>query len=108
MARLPAHLACRDAASDWAGVYFPVLGEAPTAAPTSRCEEAAEVGHGTMLELAAVRKVLADLPRVPADLYLAVNASPETILEKPGACGHARECLGEADHSGADGARPRR
>ena len=33
-----------------------------------------------MLELAAVRKVLADLPRVPADLYLAVNASPETIL----------------------------
>jgi EAL domain-containing protein (putative c-di-GMP-specific phosphodiesterase class I) len=52
----------------------------PHRGPDRWFKEAAEVGHGTMLELAAVRKALADLPRVPADLYLAVNASPETIL----------------------------
>jgi EAL domain-containing protein (putative c-di-GMP-specific phosphodiesterase class I) len=35
-----------------------------------------------MLELAAIRKALADLPLLPEDVYLAINASPETLLSE--------------------------
>ena len=35
---------------------------------------------GTALELAAIRKGLSALASLPADIYIAVNISPETIL----------------------------
>src|ERR1700733_8694371 len=41
--------------------------------------DAVEVGMAVPLELKAIGKALAGLPAVP-DVYLAVNASPETIL----------------------------
>lgn len=37
-------------------------------------------GRGTALELAAIRKGLSALASLPADIYIAVNISPETIL----------------------------
>ncbi|MGH8573429.1 MAG: sensor domain-containing phosphodiesterase, partial [Gammaproteobacteria bacterium] len=42
--------------------------------------EAAEVGLGVELELAALRAALASLPYFPDRLYLAVNLSPQTLL----------------------------
>jgi len=42
--------------------------------------EAAEVGMGEELEVAAIRAALACLPDLPAEIYLSVNASPHTVL----------------------------
>lgn len=56
---------------------FPDAGERP---PNLWFDEACEVGLGLELELAAVRQALSTLPYVPADQYLSVNVSPETIL----------------------------
>lgn len=42
--------------------------------------KAADVGLGVALELAAIEKALSALPHFPEDIYLAVNASPDTIL----------------------------
>lgn len=56
---------------------FPDAGKRP---PNLWFDEACEVGLGLELELAAVRKALSALPYVPADQYLSVNVSPETIL----------------------------
>ncbi|RUT29415.1 EAL domain-containing protein [Arsenicitalea aurantiaca] len=42
--------------------------------------EAAEVGLGPELEMAAIRIALRALPALPPDLRLALNVSPETIL----------------------------
>ncbi|HTU68603.1 MAG TPA: EAL domain-containing protein [Steroidobacteraceae bacterium] len=42
--------------------------------------DAAQVGMGTELELAAIRAALRGLPSMPADTYLSVNCSPQTIL----------------------------
>lgn len=42
--------------------------------------EAANVGMGVALELAAINKALLALSRFPEHVYLAVNASPESIL----------------------------
>ncbi len=42
--------------------------------------EAGEAGLGAELELAAIRRALADATRFPDHVYIAVNASPETIL----------------------------
>jgi EAL domain-containing protein (putative c-di-GMP-specific phosphodiesterase class I) len=42
--------------------------------------EAAEIGLGTLLELAAIRLAQSSLLSFPDDVYLAVNASPKTIL----------------------------
>ncbi len=52
----------------------------PSRSPDKWFAEAAQAGLGTDLELAAIRMALAALPSFPADAYLAVNASPETIL----------------------------
>ena len=48
--------------------------------PTTWFEEAKQIGLGTELELTAVRSALAALPYLPADKYLTVNVSPETVL----------------------------
>jgi EAL domain-containing protein (putative c-di-GMP-specific phosphodiesterase class I) len=42
-------------------------------------EEAARHGMSIQLELAAARVALAHLARIPADAYLAINVSPETV-----------------------------
>jgi EAL domain-containing protein (putative c-di-GMP-specific phosphodiesterase class I) len=42
--------------------------------------EAAEIGLGTLLELAAIRIAQSSLSAFPDHVYLAVNASPKTIL----------------------------
>jgi EAL domain-containing protein (putative c-di-GMP-specific phosphodiesterase class I) len=42
--------------------------------------EAAEVGLGVELELAVMRMALAGFPLLPADVYVAVNVSPATVL----------------------------
>lgn len=42
--------------------------------------EAAEVGLRVELELLAVRAALQELPVLPADIYVTLNVSPETIL----------------------------
>lgn len=43
-------------------------------------KDAFDVGLGVELELAAIRKALADFAHIPRNVYLTVNASPETIL----------------------------
>jgi EAL domain-containing protein (putative c-di-GMP-specific phosphodiesterase class I) len=48
--------------------------------PSDWFAEAAEVGLGVELELFAVRRALAALPYLPAEVYLAVNLSPAAIL----------------------------
>lgn len=48
--------------------------------PSDWFEAAAVHGRGTELELCAVRQGLQSLPYVPADIYLALNVSPATIL----------------------------
>lgn len=48
--------------------------------PSDWFTEAAEVGLGTELDIAAVRQALAGLPYVPEQLYVAVNVSPATVL----------------------------
>jgi EAL domain-containing protein (putative c-di-GMP-specific phosphodiesterase class I) len=48
----------------------------PRRPPNEWFADAAEVGLGVELELAAVRAALAELDRLPADAYLSVNVSP--------------------------------
>ncbi len=52
----------------------------PSRTPDVWFNEAAETGLGIALELAAIRLALTALPSFPADVYLAVNASPQTII----------------------------
>jgi EAL domain-containing protein (putative c-di-GMP-specific phosphodiesterase class I) len=52
----------------------------PSRPPNEWFGEAAEVGLGTALELAAIRLGLGVLPVIPAHLHLAINASVETIM----------------------------
>jgi len=52
----------------------------PSRSPEEWFTEAAEVGLGVELELAAVEMALSALPSLPADIYLAVNASFATII----------------------------
>ena len=52
----------------------------PYRAPNVWFEEAAEIGMGTELELAAIGTALRGLPALGASVYLAVNASPATVL----------------------------
>ena len=52
----------------------------PLRTPDVWFNEAAETGLGTALEIAAIRLALTALPSFPADVYLAVNASPQTII----------------------------
>lgn len=53
----------------------------PQRAPDLWFAEAALVGRGTDLELAAVRRALTGLPHRPPEMYLAVNVSPDTVLD---------------------------
>lgn len=59
-------------------------------APDGWFAEAAGVGLGVSLELAAIDKALSALSYFPESVYLAVNASPETILS-----GGLAEIMGE-------------
>jgi EAL domain-containing protein (putative c-di-GMP-specific phosphodiesterase class I) len=52
----------------------------PSRPPNEWFGEAAEVGMGTQLELAAIRVALGALPSLPSHLHLAMNASVETIM----------------------------
>lgn len=54
---------------------------APGHSPQSWFAEAAEVGLGAQLELAAAELGLAVLSRLPPDMYLSVNVAPQTILD---------------------------
>jgi EAL domain-containing protein (putative c-di-GMP-specific phosphodiesterase class I) len=53
---------------------------APSRSPDKWFAEAFEAKLGVLLELAAIRIAQAALAAFPADVYLAVNASPSTIL----------------------------
>lgn len=53
----------------------------PRRPPDQWFAEAAEIGMGVELELAAIRAALRALPSVPKDVYISVNSSPQTILE---------------------------
>jgi EAL domain-containing protein (putative c-di-GMP-specific phosphodiesterase class I)/CheY-like chemotaxis protein len=55
------------------------FGGSPKRGPDRWFAEATEVGLRRELELAAVKVALAELPRLPAELYIAVNASPATL-----------------------------
>lgn len=48
--------------------------------PSDWFDEAAAAGLGVELEMLAVREALRGLPYIPADLYVAVNVSPATVL----------------------------
>jgi len=52
----------------------------PSRAPDSWFQDALKAGMHEALELAVIRRALAVLPRLPADHYLSINVSPETIL----------------------------
>jgi EAL domain-containing protein (putative c-di-GMP-specific phosphodiesterase class I) len=52
----------------------------PSRPPNEWFAEAAEVGLGTALELAAIRAALGALASIPAPLHLAINASVEMVL----------------------------
>jgi EAL domain-containing protein (putative c-di-GMP-specific phosphodiesterase class I) len=54
---------------------------APSRSPDKWFKDAADAGLGTRLELEAIRLALRSLPELPAGLYLAVNASPETMMD---------------------------
>jgi EAL domain-containing protein (putative c-di-GMP-specific phosphodiesterase class I) len=51
-----------------------------TRAPDEWFAEAAEVGLGIELEVAALDSALEQLPQLPSNLYLSLNASVETIM----------------------------
>ena len=53
---------------------------APSRSPDVWFAEAATVDQSVSLELATMRTALVALPRVPKDVYLAINLSPPTIL----------------------------
>ena len=53
---------------------------APRRGPDAWFAEAAAVGLGVELELAAVRLALRALPDLPADAYLALNVSPGSVV----------------------------
>jgi EAL domain-containing protein (putative c-di-GMP-specific phosphodiesterase class I) len=52
----------------------------PLRSPDEWFLEAADVDMGVELEIAAMRMALTALPLIPADVYLAVNLSPPTII----------------------------
>lgn len=52
----------------------------PLRPPNEWIAEAAETGLGVELEMAAIKLAMSSLPSFPPEAYLAVNASPATIL----------------------------
>jgi EAL domain-containing protein (putative c-di-GMP-specific phosphodiesterase class I) len=61
-------------------VGFECLSRFAAGSPDAWFADAAGVGMGVALEVAAIRKALAILDLLPNEVYLAVNASPDTIL----------------------------
>jgi PAS domain S-box-containing protein len=55
---------------------FPVQ---PPRPPDQWFADAADVGLGVELELSAIRAALSQLDSMPADIYLSLNAGPETV-----------------------------
>lgn len=53
----------------------------PIRSPDKWFAEAAAIGRGPELELAAIETAIAGLPSLPAPHYLAVNASPATVVD---------------------------
>lgn len=53
----------------------------PSRPPNLWFEQAAEVGLGTELELAAIQAALRELSHIPLEQVLAVNVSPETAVD---------------------------
>lgn len=51
----------------------------PARTPDVWFKEAAEVGRGSELEMKAVEKALLGFEHLPADIYISVNLSPETV-----------------------------
>ncbi|RYY28315.1 MAG: EAL domain-containing protein [Sphingomonadales bacterium] len=54
--------------------------DASSRPPSDWFNEAFEVGLGVDLELAAIANALAAMPYVPADHYISINVSPESVL----------------------------
>ncbi len=54
----------------------------PSRPPNEWFDEAAEVGLGKELELAAIRAAVGALASVPGHLHLAINASVETVMRR--------------------------
>jgi EAL domain-containing protein (putative c-di-GMP-specific phosphodiesterase class I)/ActR/RegA family two-component response regulator len=54
----------------------------PDRPPNERFREAAEVGLGVELELAAIRAALAEVGNVPAGTYISVNASHRVAMDQ--------------------------
>lgn len=52
----------------------------PYRTPDVWFNEAAEIDRGPLLELSAIRLALSALKNLPNDIYLGVNASPDTIM----------------------------
>jgi EAL domain-containing protein (putative c-di-GMP-specific phosphodiesterase class I) len=52
----------------------------PFRSPDRWFAEAAETGNGVALETAVLRKAITSFDDLPSDIYLSVNASPETVL----------------------------
>jgi PAS domain S-box-containing protein len=53
----------------------------PDVPPDTWFSRAWEVGLGVALELQSLRVALAELPKLPDELYVSVNAAPRTVLE---------------------------
>jgi EAL domain-containing protein (putative c-di-GMP-specific phosphodiesterase class I) len=54
----------------------------PSRPPNEWFDDAAEVGMGTALEMAAIRAALGVVSSIPVHLHLAINASVETIMSR--------------------------
>lgn len=54
----------------------------PYRPPNIWFDEAGEVGLGTWLEIEAIKNSIEHLDRFPGNLYLTLNASPETIIDE--------------------------
>ena len=79
----------------------------PRRSPDAWFAEAAAVGLGVELELAAIRAALARLDALPADVRLSVNVSPATLLA-PGLAEVLAAAPGDAAGPRAHRARARR
>jgi EAL domain-containing protein (putative c-di-GMP-specific phosphodiesterase class I)/CheY-like chemotaxis protein len=79
----------------------------PLRPPDAWFTEASDVGLGVELELAAVDRALADFPRLPPEVYLALNVSPATatgdgLRERLSAVPGARIVLELTEHHRVD------
>jgi EAL domain-containing protein (putative c-di-GMP-specific phosphodiesterase class I) len=79
----------------------------PYRSPDQWFREAARVGLGTKLELAAVRAALRAFSAIPDDLFISVNVSPETVLnsafiEQFCDCSKSRLVLEITEHTKVD------